>query len=269
MHRRTFLKSVLATAGAVLMGGTAYAYRSSRIEISRRKLALSGLTQEIRIIAFSDLHIPCFYSSSPDLVTRVNELRPDIFVLAGDTVDRRGREYSVGLFGAIRAKFAKVATLGNWEYLGNLDLAQLRKQYRRAEISLLVNEAIEVAELTIVGLDDFLCGCPDYQIVKLNGPSSGPILVVSHCPESFDFISAVSPNPTVTISGHTHGGQIAPFGFVLHTPEGSGSYVHGWYHKGNHSMYVSRGIGTTPGLPLRIGARPEVLILDLIDSAPS
>jgi predicted MPP superfamily phosphohydrolase len=67
------------------------------------------------------------------------------------------------------------------------------------------------------------------------------------------------------ISGHTHGGQIAPFGHALYTPAGSGRYVKGWYRKGNNSMYVMRGIGTAH-FPIRLGASPELLVLDLIPS---
>ena len=91
---------------------------------------------------------------------------------------------------------------------------------------------------------------------------SQPVLIVSHCPGSFDYINKTSNHTTIAVAGHTHGGQIAPFGKALVTPTGSGSYVHGWYDRNNASMYVMRGIGTS-GLPLRIGARPERLVLDL------
>ena len=67
----------------------------------------------------------------------------------------------------------------------------------------------------------------------------------------------------IVIAGHTHGGQIAPFGKAVVTPSGSGSYIHGWYQSGNTSMYVMRGIGTS-GPPIRIGARPEILVLDIV-----
>jgi predicted MPP superfamily phosphohydrolase len=50
---------------------------------------------------------------------------------------------------------------------------------------------------------------------------------------------------------------------VLITPRGSGPYVQGWYYHQNNSMYVMRGVGTSV-LPLRIGARPELLVLDLL-----
>ena len=49
---------------------------------------------------------------------------------------------------------------------------------------------------------------------------------MSHCPDSFEYL----PNfPLVALSGHTHGGQIAPFGLRLILPPGSGNYAQGWY----------------------------------------
>ncbi len=156
-----------------------------------------------------------------------------------------------------------MATLGNWEYRGKLDLAKLKGEYEKAGFSFLANKAVEISGLVVIGLDDFVHGSPNYQIFQHLPTGTGPLLVVSHCPESFDSISVISPNPVIAISGHTHGGQITPFGVVFYTPRGSGSYVQGWYYRGKHSMYVMRGIGTS-GIPIRIGARPELLVLDLV-----
>ena len=254
---------LIATA-VPLIGGGGYAYTSSFIEVSRKRLVLPHFIGKLRIVVVSDVHAPCFYSSTADLVSIINAESPDIFILAGDTIDKRGNEDLVGLFKAVRARFAKLATLGNWEYLGKLDLVKLKTEYYNAGISLLVNDIFEVQGLMIVGLDDFVLGSLDYKILNHYSSNRSPVLVISHCPESFDHLPTFSHNPLIVLSGHTHAGQIAPFGVVLHTPKGSGCYVQGWYHKGKHSMYVMRGIGTTPGIPLRIGARPEVLVLDLV-----
>ena len=88
------------------------------------------------------------------------------------------------------------------------------------------------------------------------------MIVISHCPLSFDYITSFSDSQIITISGHTHGGQIAPFGIVFLKPPASGEYIKGWYHKHNHSLYVMRGIGTN-GIPIRIGAKPEILVLEI------
>jgi predicted MPP superfamily phosphohydrolase len=63
------------------------------------------------------------------------------------------------------------------------------------------------------------------------------------------------------LSGHTHGGQIAPFGVALKLPHGSGGYVAGWYRGDGVPLYVSRGIGTSL-VPIRIGATPELAQFD-------
>jgi predicted MPP superfamily phosphohydrolase len=63
------------------------------------------------------------------------------------------------------------------------------------------------------------------------------------------------------LSGHTHGGQIAPFGIAIKLPHGSGGYVSGWSRDDGGPLYVSRGIGTSL-VPIRIGATPELAQFD-------
>ena len=68
----------------------------------------------------------------------------------------------------------------------------------------------------------------------------------------------------LTLSGHTHGGQITveylqqfvnPARFVTR-------YVSGLYEEGGKRVYVSRGLGTV-GVPTRIGASPELTVVRL------
>ena len=68
--------------------------------------------------------------------------------------------------------------------------------------------------------------------------------------------------PFTAFAGHTHGGQIAPFGVALVTPPGSGAYVKGWYGAGGQRLYVSRGLGNSD-IPFRIGSPPELALLTL------
>jgi len=253
---------LLGTAGATLIGSGTYAYESNRVEISRERLVVRDLYQKLRVVAISDIHAPSFARWNPDLVTLINNECPDILILAGDTIDREGNENLVEVFGAVKATMAKLATLGNWEYSGRLNLGRLRRGYETAGISLLINTTLEVSGLKIVGLDDFLHGFPDYRIFKNFMPGSGSILVISHCPKSFDLLAPLMQSRLIVLSGHTHGGQIAPFGIVTYTPAGSGPYVQGWYHANDNSMYVMRGVGVS-GIPLRVGARPELLVLDI------
>jgi len=67
--------------------------------------------------------------------------------------------------------------------------------------------------------------------------------------------------PQWMLAGHTHGGQIAPFGWTPFRPRGSGRYVGGWYRDTVPALYVSRGIGTSV-IDARHRAVPEVPVFD-------
>jgi predicted MPP superfamily phosphohydrolase len=262
MRRRDFLKLIAVGAGASV-GGVAYAKQSSVIEVTQKNLIIPNLSNSLRIVAISDLHAPFYFQHNDyhELVNIINGQDPDILILAGDMFEEAGAEELATEFSHLKAKIAKIAILGNWEYHAPLDLKKLRKGYEKARITLLVNERIKLKELVVVGLDDFLYGSPNYDLLE-DGNTKDPLLAISHCPESFDFMPLVQGNPMIVISGHTHGGQIAPFGVVLVKPDGCGQYEKGWYYRCEQIMYVMRGVGTT-GIPVRIGSRPEVLVLNL------
>jgi predicted MPP superfamily phosphohydrolase len=263
MNRRSFLKRILFTAGATLASGSAYALHSVDLDISRQRVPVKGIKQRVRIVALSDLHAPCYYLSTSDLTGAINAEKPDVLILAGDMFGVPDFEEMITGFKKAKAKYAKLAVLGNWEYQLNLSFEGLKKAYEDAGIKLLINGTCEVNGLKILGLDDLLHGSPNYKLAYDSSSNALPALIVSHCPGNFDRIKPHFQNPKIIISGHTHGGQIAPFGQVLVTPPGSGRYVKGWYRRRNNLMYVMRGVGASY-LPLRIGARPELLVLDLI-----
>jgi predicted MPP superfamily phosphohydrolase len=264
VNRRTFIKSILATTAASLTGGSVYAWCSEKLQVSRQKLTLPGIDRKLRIAALSDLHAPCRYLSMAELIDAVNAQRPDVLILAGDMFSNlEDFEATVAGFKAAAAGSVKLATLGNWEYDLRLRRAGLTKCYRDAGINLLVNDICEVGGLKIIGLDDLLYGKPRFALADQALDGGAPAVVISHCPAGFDRLRADFKRQGVVISGHTHGGQIAPFGQALVTPRGSGRYVKGWYQRGGRRMYVMRGVGTCY-LPVRIGSRPELLVLDLL-----
>jgi predicted MPP superfamily phosphohydrolase len=263
MNRRTFLKSLFYTAAASLAGGSAYALHSVDVQISRHQVRVSGLDRNVRVVALSDLHAPCYYLSTPDLIRALNAEKPDVLILAGDMFSVSAFEKTIAEFKNADAAYAKLAVPGNWEYQLDLDFKRLKKAYADAGIELLVNSACEVNRLKMAGLDDLLHGSPDYILAADVSKSASPGLIISHCPGNFGRMTEGSRSRKLVISGHTHGGQIAPFGKALVTPPGSGRYVQGWYRRGKNLMYVMRGVGTSY-LPVRIGARPELLVLDLM-----
>ena len=186
-----------------------------------------------------------------------------MFIMAGDIFSTPENENLISKLGQIGAGCMKLAGMGQWEYDLYSNAKNLKSRFEDAGIKLLVNEVFEIQGIKVIGLDDLLRGYPDFNRLRTVSAGPAPNIVISHCPGSFDYFKSDSHKQTICISGHTHGGQIAPFGRALFTPQGSGSYVQGWYYHQNNSMYVMRGVGTSV-LPLRIGARPELLVLDLL-----
>lgn len=237
----------------------------NKLEVTRDRIVLPGCKSSLRIVAVSDLHLPCLYSSSVDFVDVINNEEADIFIVAGDSIDKKGNEKYISMLQQVHANLTKYAVLGNWEYKAKVDLQRLKSEFEKAGISLLINDFSQMDGVFVLGLDDFVLGKPDITLLDHRNHNQSPVILISHCPQIFDSIPDSVSNRIIAISGHTHGGQIAPFGQILLTPQGSGSYKRGWYHKKNQSMYVMRGIGTSD-FPLRIGARPEILVLDIVGS---
>ena len=211
------------------------------------------------------MHGPHNWIGQDDLVQRVRAFDPHLICIVGDAVDARGDEPLVQRYADLHAPLGKFAALGNWEYQGECDLRRLRVEYERAGVQLLVNEGVRLDDpagpIDLLGLDDWRAGSPDYaQVASLPAQPAGGAraIVMSHCPVAFDAIVRIAHWPTAVLAGHTHGGQIAPFGLALVLPEGSGGYVRGTYTSTNHvhAMYVSRGLGNS-GPPFRIGAAPR------------
>jgi uncharacterized protein len=270
-HRFT-RREFLATAGGVA-ALSLYGASSNTLEATRTSLSGTPQPREpLRVALLTDMHGPHNWVDQDELIAEVGGFRPDLVCVVGDAVDRRGDEPLVQRYADMPARLGKFATLGNWEYQGECDLRRLRREYERAGVHLMVNEHARLdagsqGPIDLVGLDDWRAGSPDYGLVSALPPATTDAVravVLCHCPVGFDAVTRVATRPTAVLAGHTHGGQIAPFGLAIVLPEGSGRYVKGHYASANamHSLYVSRGLGNS-GPPFRIGSRPEVALLEI------
>ena len=267
-NRRRLLKWG-ALAGLPLAAGGGYYWYSNRLAVEHSSRSKLGLAHRLRIGVISDLHAPSFDFEIDDLRRHVNEAKCDLVLITGDSIDRAGNEPLVSeVFDGLEAGAGKFAILGNWEYWGKVDTRELRRRYAGVGVSLLVNEWLTLpwhgTEVVLAGLDDLLGGEPDYGILS-NSPPEHPLIVLSHCPATADEIARAHWGPTVVFSGHTHGGQVAPFGWAVWLPKGSGAYVRDWYETGfakHCDLYVSPGLGTSV-VPFRLGVRPTFAIVDL------
>lgn len=237
------------------------------VELPTLPAALDGLT----IAHVSDLHVGRFTNGPilDEVVVRTNALRPDLVLFTGDLIDHALADLPAGL-DTIR-RFAAPGRLFMCE--GNHDLFEGRAEFegrvREAGVPLLLNEsaALEIGgqSVQILGLRWGRAGGGhgtwlDEQmddVLPRRLPSAFTILLAHH-PHAFD--RAAEAGIPLTLSGHTHGGQL-----MLTRDIGPGpllfKYWSGLYRNGASTLVVSNGVGNW--FPLRINAPAEILHLTL------
>jgi predicted MPP superfamily phosphohydrolase len=285
ISRRQFLKSACwVTAGAI--GADGLFIEPERVTVTRHDMGsrTDGGQVVLRVAHLSDLHLKGIGSHERRIASFLSELRPDLVLLTGDIIDRKDRLPLLAPFlDLLDRKTTKFAVLGNREYYPGLDVGGMRKVYESRNTQLLINESALYSHhgrpVLITGLDDATVGSPDIR-GAMGGFSPQPNhILLEHSPAYCDRIPSeagplkfVRPGTSkdrtpdcytvsCVLAGHTHGGQVAPFGMALILPAGSGRYVSGWYLDAPLPLYVSRGLGTTI-LPVRLGSPPEIAVFD-------
>ena len=224
----------------------------------------------LRIVQISDVHLSPYTLRHRvrQLVDRIREINPDLIVSTGDLVDpgiARERAYA-GLWEGLRPPLGKYAVLGNHEFYTGLDAAL--SFHREAGFRLLREQAARVTPaLTLAGVDDpaggYMGAVSLAREARALDPAPGDSFVVllKHQP-------VVDPRSLgcfdLQLSGHTHGGQIFPFGLAIRFLY---PFESGLHALGKRSLlYVTRGAGTW-GPPLRFLAPPEITLIVLTPPA--
>jgi predicted MPP superfamily phosphohydrolase len=269
---------VAAGSGVAALAGYSRLVEPNMTFVTRHTIGRPTSAPPMRLVQLSDLHLRQIGRHEHTIVAHVAEERPSLILLSGDVVDDRANLHLADEFlGLLGSGVPKLAILGNWEHWASIDQLRLRAIYEKHNTRLLLNETATVAHgqrtLLVIGLDDFVAGTPDLARAMAGGEQGTNVLLLQHCPAYRDLLQAPSKvnsdvlariHPTVMISGHTHGGQVAPFGWAPWRPFGSGRYLSGWYAPDaplTPRMYVSRGLGTSI-VPVRFGAPPEIAVFD-------
>jgi hypothetical protein len=238
-------------------------YSQVEIPVRRGHPDLDGLT-----IAFvSDVHAGLLLGEERlcEVFAAIAERRPDLVCLGGDLINTREREilYFRRPLSLLSPPLGTWAVPGNHEHFYGRDIGLWEGFLHEQGVRTLVNRGVRLqrgaGSLWLCGVDDLTEAEPDVDAARAGAGDGEPIVLLSHHPDCF-FDAAIA-GIDLTLSGHTHGGQIVPFGWtpLLHTEFG---WWRGLYEENSSQLYVGRGVGTTL-VPLRAGAPPEVPFLRL------
>jgi len=261
--------AVVVVVIALLAWGHAEAMRVPRIKyvdvvIPRLGSGLDGL----RVAIITDTHYGPIDRAkwSAGVVDRVNELDADVVCHLGDIADGTAevREEQARPLASVRAGHARVYVTGNHEYIseaqGWLDYMAGIGWDVLQNRHLIVERGGDV--LVVAGVDDATSRSSDLEAALVGTDSALPVLLLAHQPKQV--AHAVRAGVDLQISGHTHGGQIWPFNFLVRIDQ---PVVHGLSSHGERTqLYTSRGTGFW-GPPFRVFAPSEITLLTLRTSA--
>lgn len=272
--RRKFMRIALTALSAyAIAGSTVGTVKRNDYKIEKVKIKIRNLPDEIRgltIGLISDIHSGIFMTEEDmfEYMQALNSLKPDLILLPGDFITSDPEEIYpfINVFKNLKAKYGIFATLGNHEFFGRQP-QKIAKIIEENGIRVLRNESEKVEingeEIFIVGIDDLRYGADLDKAIRNVNKEKIKILL-SHKP--YDFPRFARNQIQLTVSGHTHGGQIV-FARIDDTYIAPASivskFVAGHYKIGDSHLYVTRGVGVV-GLPLRLNCPPEITQIILV-----
>jgi len=277
LNRRQFLGVALATAPPLLdLSLATIAMRQlDQFRVRRFILPIAGLPSDLHgltIAQVSDMHVGRFTSGRVlrEMVRVVNEFRADLVLLTGDLINDALADLDHGL-DLVRSMEGRA---GVYLIEGNHDLiengAEFERRVKQSGVPFLLDESaivtIRSVPVQLLGLSwtrarenrDAAIAASVRRLMRQRQQESFPILLAHH-PHAFD--AAAEAALPLTLSGHTHGGQL-----MLNEQCGFGPamfrYWSGLYSRGASRLIVSNGVGNW--FPLRVRAPAELVHLTLV-----
>jgi predicted MPP superfamily phosphohydrolase len=267
-------RRVLLARGAAIFAGltaasvTGYGMKTAlgpprldRVQLPLPKLprAMDGT----RLAVVSDIHLGPLTGTHhvSRIVNLINSVQADIVCVVGDLVD--GTVAELGRFAApladIESRFGAFFVTGNHEYYSGYE--PWVAEVARLGVRPLRNERLAIAGLDLAGVND-LGGAqfgdgPDFRKALGDRDPARPVVLMAHQP-----VAAVQAAPygvDLQVSGHTHGGQMAPFNLLVRLQQ---PVVSGLGRVDGVPVYVTNGAGFW-GPPVRVGAPPQVTVIEL------
>ncbi|WP_219460147.1 metallophosphoesterase [Nonomuraea rhizosphaerae] len=275
MSRRLFLgRATAAVAGVGALGTVGYGVRSALGDpvIEPVKVTLAGLDPKLsglRFAVVSDIHLgPLTGKGHVERIVRmINGLRADVVAIVGDLVD--GSVAALGPLakplGSLESRYGAYFVTGNHEYYTRNGPGEWFEELNALGVRSLRNERVEIRHqggvLDLAGVNDINGAVagegPDFA-KALGGRDAGrSTVLLAHQP--VQVAQAAQHGVDLQLSGHTHGGQITPFNYVVKLQQ---PVVSGLATVDGVQVYVTRGAGFW-GPPVRVGAPPEITLLEL------
>jgi predicted MPP superfamily phosphohydrolase len=262
-------EAVLVLAISLYSAFEAWQIRTVHVQLTSPKL--SAEVPHVRIVQISDVHLGGMVGRRrlAHIAAVVRRTKPEILVSTGDLVDAemKGVDDMARMLADLPAPLGKYAVTGNHEYYAGIEAALSFTE--RAGFRMLSEECVRpCAGLTLAGVDD-----PAARGWHRQSAADGREQEVLGQAHRGDFVVLLKHRPVVDkasvplmdlqLSGHTHGGQIFPFGLLVAAyyeyGQGLVEVAPGTY------LYTSRGTGTW-GPPMRFLSPPEVTVIDITRS---
>ncbi|MEU7004486.1 metallophosphoesterase [Nonomuraea sp. NPDC046570] len=273
VSRRLFLgRATALAAGVGALGTVGYGVRTAlgdpviepvTVVLPKLDPRLGGL----RFAVVSDIHLGPLTGirHTERIVRMINDLRPDVVAIVGDLVD--GTVAELGPLARplkdLESRYGSFFVTGNHEYFSANGPAEWVEELGQLGVRSLRNERVEIAHggavLDLAGVNDLTGGDDGSDLGKaLNGrDTSRSSVLLAHQP--LQVREAAGFGVDLQLSGHTHGGQMVPFNLVVPFQQPA---VSGLSTIDGVQVYVTRGAGFW-GPPVRVGAPPEISILEL------
>lgn len=272
VRSRLVAGAVLGVVAILLVWGYAEAMRVPRVKKVDVAIARLGPGVEgLRVAVITDTHYGPINRArwSAAVVARVNELGADLVCHVGDIADGTVgvREQQANPLASVNATLSRVYVTGNHEYFSE---AEGWLEYMESlGWAALHNRHVIVERggdrLVVAGVDDATAQSSgvrghqaDLEAALAGADATLPVLLLAHQPKQV--AHAMLAGVDLQISGHTHGGQIWPFNFLVRLEQ---PVVHGLSRHGDRTqLYTSRGTGFW-GPPFRVFAPSEITLLTL------
>ncbi len=244
-------------------------YREYTVRLKDWPKELAGFS----VVLITDPHVGSPHiglAKMREIVERTNALKPDLILLGGDYVIQGvlgGRPVAsreiAAVLSHLQARYGVVGVLGNHDWWD--DAARIHGEFEAVGLQILEDDARHMRVggkgFWIVGVSDENEGPHDVSRAFSGVTTGDPVIVLTHSPDIFP---QIPPRASLTIAGHTHGGQVyIPFLGRPVVPSRYGQrYAMGLIREGDKQLFVGSGIGTSI-VPVRFMTPPEVSILKL------